>query len=402
MQWLIIKSSSLEAESAEYALLGKNQQEDNFTPTGWPQLKALSRGKRVILLIPTEDVVLNSVKIPASNQKLLAKAVPYALEDHLVEDIDSLHFVYHRESVDNDVNISAVNKELLQGWLDKLNQHELTPHIILPDVFALPVTNDTAALHISMDQQRALFRDGVLSGFATDVVLLPALLPDVLERTAIDTLVLDKPDEVELTLTEDINIQTTRLRRLCSASLLQALPLNLLNRFTQKGRGDLLKRLSRWKSVAALAAMLGVLWIVTIGIQNQRLSQQLESLNRSIASVYKDTFPGTEVNDDYRVLHSIMAEKLKSVTNPQTPQADSPLELLASIAPKIVQHKDITISTLRFDSNGLNLAITAPSLSGLEKFRAAVDRGNINAEVISSTSSANKVESTLSIKKENQ
>ncbi len=403
MQWLIIKSPSVEAETAEYALLGKNQQQDNFSPSGWAQLKTLSRGKRIILLIPTEDVVLNSVKIPASNQKLLAKAVPYALEDNLVEDIDTLHFVYHRKSVDSDVNISAINKELLQQWLDKLNQHELTPHIILPDVFALPVENDSATLYIGSDQQRALFRSNVFSGFSTDTTLLSALLPDVLEKTAIKTLVLDMPDEIELTLPEEVNIETTiHLQRLCSASLLQALPLNLLNRFTQKGRGDLLKNLSRWKSVAALAASLGVLWVVTVGVQNHHLKQRIAGLNQQIENIYKKTFPGTPVNDDYRVLHSIMDEKLKSVTNPKAPKADSPLELLASIGPKIKQHKEITVSTLRFDKNGLNLAITAPSLSGLEKFRAAVDTGNINAEVISSTSSANKVESTLSINKENQ
>lgn len=402
MQWLVIKLASIEAETVEYALLGKNQQQDNFSPSNWSQLKALSRGKRIILLIPTEDVVLNSANIPATSAKLLAKAVPYALEDHLAEDIDELHFVYHRESAGQSVYISAINKERLQQWLDKLREHDLTPHIVLPDVFALPAgAEEGAVLSIHDNQQRALFRSSIYSGFVTDSGLLPALLPELLEKLAIQSLVLDKPEEVALDLPDSIHIQTTPpLHRLCSADLLHALPLNLLSRFVQKGQKSVLSNLSQWKSVAALAALIGLSWIMTTGVKNYRLNQQLAGLNESIANVYQQTFPDTPVNDDYRVLHSIMAEKLKSVGGDSAPKADSPLELLASIGPQIKQHKQITVSALRFDKTGLNLSITAPSLAGLEKFRAAIDTGNIDAEVISSTSSANKVESTLNIKKE--
>ncbi len=399
MQWLIIKSSSLEAETVEYALLGKDQQQDNFSRSGWSQLKGLSRGKRVILLIPTEDVVLNSANIPASNQKLLTKAVPYALEDSLAEDIDTLHFVHYRESDQKDVNILAINKTLLQQWIDKLKQHELSAHFILPDVFALPIEADAVTLSMALDQPRVLVRDSTFSGFASDYALISALLPSVLEASEAKTLLLDKPDNLELAIPEAIAVKAGNLSHTCSDSLLQTLPLNLLNRFAQEGSGDIAKYLAPWKSVAALIMAIAGLWAVSIGMENYRLNQRLEGLNSSITQVYEATFPGEPVNDDYRVLHSIMSEKLKALTSNGTTKANSPLEILANIAPKIKQHKGITVSTVRFDDSGLNLAITAPSLSLLEKFRAAVDTDTINAEVISSTSSANKVESTLLIKK---
>ena len=335
MQWLVIKVASLEAETAGYAVLGKNQQQGNFSSSSWSQLKALSRGKRIILLIPTEDVVLNSAKIPATNAKLLTKAVPYALEDHLAEDIDELHFVYHREFTDKAVDISAINKERLQQWLDTLSEYDLTPHIVLPDVFSLPIgPEEGAVLSINGDQQRALFRCSVYSGFVTDVVLLPALLPDVLEKSAIHALLLDKPEDVELDFPDSINIQTaTHLQRLCSADLLQALPLNLLTRFVQKGRESVFSNLSQWKSVAVLAALVGLSWVIMTGVKNYRLDQQLAGLNESIANVYQQTFPNTPVNDDYRVLHSIMDEKLKSWGGDSAPKGRLPIGVASKDRP---------------------------------------------------------------------
>ena len=406
MQWLIIRSPSITAEHVEYALLGKNQQQDNFSPSGWAQLKPLTKGKRIILLIPTEEVVLNSAKIPASNQKLLAKAVPYALEDQLAEDIDELHFVYHRDTVGADVNISAVNKVRLQQWLDALREYDILPHIILPDLFALPLEAEGATL--SIDGKRVLFRDAAMSGFVTDSDLLPVLLPEVINKTEIKKLFIGYADDsahfnaVDIGIPDDLSVEPmAKLKKICSASLLQALPLNLLNRFSQKGGSSLLKHLSKWKSVAVLTGMIGVLWTVTTGVKNYQLKQQLASLDQGIASVFKKTFPGKPVDTDYRVLHNIMEEKLKSMTNGLEPAVNSPLELLATITPKIKQHKEIKVSTLRFDhQGGLNLSVTAPSLSGLEKFRTNVDSDGIDVQVVSSTSSANKVESTLVIKKE--
>lgn len=402
MQWLIIKSSSPDAETVKYALLGK-QQQDGFSTSGWQQVKDLSRGKRIILLIPTEEVVLNTATIPTTNKKQLAKAIPFALEDSLVEDIDSLHFVHYRDADESDVNISAINSDRLNEWLDKLSEHGLTAHAVLPDVFALPVKPGSAALVI--DQQRALFRKDVFAGFTTDQDLLSALLPTVLAEAELETLLLDVPDDTPLNLSDDlienIGLQSvTNMHRQCDASLLQALPLSLLSGFTRKGQSGVLKNLLHWKNVAMLAIVIGGLWMANLGVENYKLKQHLDQLNHEISNVYAKTFPGKPVDNDYRVLHSTMAETLKALNVAPNPIANSPLELLAAITPKFKLHQDVTIAKVVYgDITGLDLNISAPSLSGLEKFRAAIDTGTIDAQVIASSSSASKSETTLKIKK---
>lgn len=402
MQWLVIKSSSPDAETVQYALLGK-QQQDGFSTSGWQQIKDLSRGKRIILLIPTEEVVLNSATMPTTNKKQLAKAIPFALEDSLADDIDTLHFVHYRDADDADINIAAINDDRLSEWLDRLGEHGLVVHAVLPDVFALPTRLDSAALVI--DQQRAQYRQDVFNGFTTDETLLSALLPSVFTNNKPETLLLDIPDNTQLNLADDIieNISlqsVTNMHRQCDASLLKALPLSLLNGFTRKGQSGVLKNLVHWKSVAMLAIVIGGLWMANLGVENYKLKQHLYQLNNEISNVYAKTFPGKAVDNDYRVLHSTMAEKLKALNVAPDTVKESPLELLAAITPKFKQHKDVSISKVVYgDITGLDLNISAPSLSGLEKFRAAIDTGKIDAQVIASSSSASKSETTLKIKK---
>ena len=348
-------------------------------------------------------MVLNTATIPTTNKKQLVKAIPFALEDSLADDIDTLHFVHYRDADDDDVNIAAINEGRLNEWLDRLGEYGLVAHAVLPDVFALPAKPDSAALVIN--KQRALYRQDIFNGFTSDETLLSALLPSVLTNHKPETLLLDVPDDTQLDLADDlienISLQSvTNMHRQCDASLLQTLPLSLLNGFTRKGQSGVLQNLVHWKNVATLTIVIGGLWMASLGVENYKLKQHLNQLNNEISNVYAKTFPGKAIDNDYRVLHSTMAEKLKALNVAPGTVKESPLELLAAITPQLKQHKDVSISKVVYgDITGLDLNISAPSLSGLEKFRAAIDTGKINAQVIASSSSASKSETTLKIKK---
>jgi len=47
-------------------------------------------GAHVVVLIPAEEVFLSNVTLPGKNRNKLLKALPYAVEDQLVDDIDEL------------------------------------------------------------------------------------------------------------------------------------------------------------------------------------------------------------------------------------------------------------------------------------------------------------------------
>ncbi|HHL18580.1 MAG TPA: hypothetical protein ENJ33_02470, partial [Thiothrix sp.] len=122
MQWLIIKTTSLDAlkaDKADYALLEQNDDFVQFTPSNGQAIKDQVGNRRVILLIPSEEVGLHYVDIPAATNKQLTKAIPFVLEDSLAEDIDELHFTFHRDNADKTngmINVATMNSQRLQQW----------------------------------------------------------------------------------------------------------------------------------------------------------------------------------------------------------------------------------------------------------------------------------------------
>src|SRR5580658_2079691 len=76
-------------------------------PVGPPQSGPLNlavpraAGRRVCVLVPGADVLLAEPDVPVKAGAKLQQLVPYALEEHLAEDIDDLHFSIGRRTSDS-------------------------------------------------------------------------------------------------------------------------------------------------------------------------------------------------------------------------------------------------------------------------------------------------------------
>src|SRR3984893_1596222 len=57
---------------------------------------ARAAGRRVCVLVPGTDVLLAEPDVPVRAGAKLQQLVPYALEEHLADDIDDLHFAIGR------------------------------------------------------------------------------------------------------------------------------------------------------------------------------------------------------------------------------------------------------------------------------------------------------------------
>ncbi len=410
MQWLIIKTTSLDAlkaDKADYALLEQNNDFVQFTPSNGQAIKDQIGHRRVILLIPSEEVGLHDVDIPAASNKQLTKAIPFALEDSLAEDIDALHFTFQRDNTDKTngmINVATMNKQRLQQWRDIISQEwGIKPHAILPDLFALPADDKTSSLGV--DQTRALYRYNTFWGTSCSSDLLPLLFPSFLiseddpETEQPPTLLLDTLTDLTLDVPEHIDVQTTHLRNHCYNNVLTALPLNLLTGFGQDEQQALLKQLSKWKVPAILAGLAATLWVITIGLHNYRSQQHLDQLNTEITTIYKDTLPNATIDSDYRINHQIMAEKLNALGVVAT-KIDSPLEPLALITPILKKNKTISLKKLSIDKQELILSISTTSVNHLERFHAEINRNaTLQAEIKSQSTSGNKVLAKLHIHK---
>ncbi len=133
----------------------------------------------VVCLVPTDWVTLLEVEMPNTQAKYLHKALPYALEEQLADEIDTLHFAVLRKPDKNKVKVAVVAKELMQYWMDGLQMQELRPQAFIPDALCVPWEEGSWGL--ILENHRTLLRTAQYSALAFPGTQMPVFLDAVFD-----------------------------------------------------------------------------------------------------------------------------------------------------------------------------------------------------------------------------
>jgi len=406
MQLLLIKINAVDA-NPEYALLGKKQKEDRFTPGDWKKVRSLTRGRRVLLVIPNDDVVLTSVKIPSKNKKQLLQAIPFALEDSLAEDIEDLHFAIYQNDSEDDTQVAVINRKQLDNYITLLKNNGITTHFVLPYVLIQSInsnawsilqnqTQDINAIEQSIDgnipNSSISVRLSDYYGFSCDKSLLDIFIQqleaDKPERLLSNLPVEELPEELQ-----ELPIESIDPYKVFYKSASSALTLNLLTGFVSNKRQSNIN-LKAWRPAFVIASLLVVTWIGIFSWQNKELQKQRSQLDKSIKNIFTSTFPKSRLVDPAQQMESQLTLLKKNVGT----TVNSPLPLIADISPLLKEYKDLLLREIRYKENKLEIVVESPSLTRLETFKKdAVEKSSLAVEISSSTTTADKVKAILLI-----
>ena len=395
MQLLLLKLRDLDAKP-EYALLGKKQASNLFTPSEWSKVRSSSRGRKVILLLPNSDIVLTSISIPSKNKKQLLQAVPYALEDSLAEDIEDLHFAIHKEETETVTQVAIINHDLLGSYIERLKKEGITAHYVLPQLLAQTSSKGAWSLQREMlsnsDSATTSVRLNDFSGFSCDESLLPIFLDQVSD---------EKPSHIHSNieindlpeLLRDLPYEKFERGTVAYKSIIKSLPISLLTGYVNKKQGSSINLLA-WRPAIILASLLAVAWLGIFAWQNNILQKEKNQLSQEIETIFKTTFPKSRIVDPAQQ----MAAKLGQLKKSAVQTVNSPLPLISDIGPLLKEYKDMTLKEVRYQENELVLVMQSPNLTRLESFKKdAIKKSNLQVDIKTSTTTANKVEATLVI-----
>ena len=114
-------------------------------PTGPPQSGPLNLAaaraatRRVCVLVPGAEVLLAAPEVPVKAGAKLQQLVPFALEEHLADNIEDLHFAIGRRSGDSmRVPVAVVARTLIDEWLTLLRSGGIEPEAVYADSELLP------------------------------------------------------------------------------------------------------------------------------------------------------------------------------------------------------------------------------------------------------------------------
>lgn len=359
---------------------------------------------QVIVYVPTLEVFLTRVKLPAGRRSQLQHALPYALEESLTEDVDELHCALGAQQEDGRHGAAVVRRRTLGGWLESLAQAGIAPRAMYPDVMLLPRVADGWA--ISCLENRLHVRTGADDGFVCEAAMLPRLLEKALARQGAPQQVhtwgcdAKEQDILQGLLPEGCDIvshtvaaDATLLSLVAEAPHGPGSSLNLLQG-DYAPRSRIRQQLRPWYPTAALAAGLLLVGLLGNVVEYVSLSRHSAQLEQQIRQIFKKTFPDVKriVNPQAQMKHRLAQLRGSGQGGPAF------AEVLAGVAPLVSGTPGTRVRYVRYQQGQMELMLDLPDLQTLENLKNRINADtDWQADIKSANSSDNKVQGRLLI-----
>src|ERR1700759_5170169 len=95
---------------------------------------AVGRSAQVVVISPATQILLAEPELPPGSGIKLARAVPFALEEQLTEDIDQLCFSIGRRQPNGRTPVAVVARETLRAWIAQLAAAGIEPVAMYADI----------------------------------------------------------------------------------------------------------------------------------------------------------------------------------------------------------------------------------------------------------------------------
>jgi len=360
-----------------------------------------ANGLRVVMLVPGIDCLLTSVSIPGSNRsnrKKLLRAVPFALEEQLSDEVENLHFAVGSSSVDGAWPVVVIGNQRMEMLQEAVGEAGLDVQLMIPEVLAVPYAeNETSVL---VDNDMALVRNGETSGLAVECdnleMLLGAARQDEEVPPVVHLLVQEGSPLPDMSGIEGVN----RIEQYAGDPLtvfargLDSKSINLLQGAYSRS-GEWGKLLRPWRATAALLVAGILVSNIVMGVDYFRLSKESEQLTTQIEEVFRKALPGTQRVVNPRVQ---MQQQLDKLQNNQG-RSNRFLSLLAQSAVVLKGKQGVDISGATFRAGRLDVDLKVPNLQLLDELKQALsESGGLSVEIQSATTDKEqRVQSRLRI-----
>ncbi len=93
----------------------------------------------ILLLLPAEVVLLDTLEFSPTERRHLNEILPYLLEEKLIDDVDTLHCAYSiTDSAEGKASVAVVERDTFRKWLTPLEENDLFPDQVVAEQQALP------------------------------------------------------------------------------------------------------------------------------------------------------------------------------------------------------------------------------------------------------------------------
>ena len=411
-QSLLLRLPAPGQEETEWLIL-----DEAGAPTPTRQRGSLSlaaavwRSGKVVVLASATQILLAEPELPPGGGTKLARAVPFALEEQLTEDVDQLSFAIGHRRGSGATPVAVVSRAVLQGWIADLSAAGLEPQAIYPDISLMPENPGQTVLWLENDRL-AVRRPGAMP-FAVELapvreaLVVASVIGDPLQAS-------EEPKPKESAILYVTREDWTRVQEefeqlleefaSLKVQLLSDGPLPWLARGMNtvdavnllqgefSRTADYSERWHRWRLAAGLAAALLVVHVAAQALQIRQAKHESSALDSEISQIFSSAMPGDKLADPRRQMQSKLERIRKSGAGPQYF-----LHTLQTLSGALAVTPKTTISALSYRENALDMTLNAPSLAALSQLTQFVGKQGFAAEIQSSNPVAAGVEAHVHV-----
>ena len=373
------------------------------------------RGRPVIVLVPATEVLTTTVEIPIRSGPRLHAALPFALEENLADDVDTLHFASGVRRENGKLPVAVVARARMDEWLGALDDAGISASRMIPENYGLARIPGT--MSVLIDGDCVMFNDGADSEFVmqgvrpSDTLVAAGCLsdrsdedPDDSEPSGHLVAYCEAADEERLSHdwialrhelhSVDINLLPDGALPRLAVTVANGSGVNLLQgRYGAKT--DYRTQFRPWRNAAALLLGLVIVGLVAKGVDLYRLTQEEAALQAQFMDEYRQIRPGDtrEVLDPLNAVRSVK-QGLGAATGPQVF-----LPSLRQLSVAMAQNSNARIETISYRAGVIDVRITSPDVATLDKIQKSVSAsGQFQASIQSTDQIADQISSRLQIR----
>jgi len=400
---LVIRLRASDEAPASWLIVDENGARSGPVTSG-PVGDALgiAQGRRVVLLLPGTEVALAEPELPVRGGARLAQAVPFALEEQLASDVESLHFaVGARGAGEAGTPVAVVSRAQMDRWYGAFEAAGLRPSAAYSESQVVPVTPNVCTLLLDDETLHVRRAEGV--PYALDARPLATALELALGPAADPgehVVFYATPTEYERqrAVIEGLRARTATLQvkllpegalPLLAAQLPGAAAVNLLQG-PYGAPSTIGVQLRQWRIPIALAAGTLLVFLLGQGLSLWQMRRAEKQLDAQIAALFSQVLPGQKMIN--------AREQVEGVLRRSGGGKSALLPAVSLLAKAVAQAPAARVESLSYRGDALEMRIVAPTVEALDGIKQAMSRSGVEVALQSATPSGKAYEGHLQLK----
>lgn len=372
------------------------------------------QGRAVIVLVSSTEVLTTAVDLPLRGGAKLYSSLPFALEEQIAVDIETMHFAAGDKRESGLRPVAAVSRDILDAWLELLADASIQPWKLIPEDYGLARIPGTMSILIDGDD--LLFNDGGDVEFSldgakpSDALVVAGKLTDrenddpMADPKGHLVVYCDAADEERFAHdwialrhelhSVDINLQPDGALPRMAVTVASGHGVNLLQgRYGPKA--DYGSWLRPWRTAAVLLLTLVLIGFAGKGVDYYRLTQEEADLRAQFSQEFQQIRPGDtrEVIDPVAAVNSIKRSLGGGTAQPVF------LESLRELAAAMQATEDASVESLSYRAGVIDIRVSSSDVETVGEIQKLIGAsGQFVASIQSTDRVADRINSRIQIR----